>query len=130
MMTIYLRGVFRPIIASIILLAFVAQTFSAQVIQLNYYMNTATFAKNCENKARPKMHCNGKCQVMKKMQEEEKKDQQVPERKSANKNEVLSSKSFFCSIVFNSIIVENDFPRRSIPAPVDRSASVFHPPQV
>lgn len=46
------------------------------------------------------MHCNGRCQMMKKMQQEEKKDQENPERKNDNKNEVLlSSKSFFAVII-------------------------------
>jgi hypothetical protein len=120
---------FKPLIASIILLAFVIQTFSGQVIQLNYYLNTGAFAKNCENKMKPKMHCNGKCQMMKKMQEEEKKDQQVPERKSTNKNVVLSSGSFFCSIAAHLMIIQNIFPLKVFPAPIHRSFSVFHPPQ-
>ena len=120
---------FKSITASIILLAFVSQMFSGQIIQLNYYLNPAAFAKNCENKARPMMHCNGKCQVMKKMLEEEKKDQQSQEGKSVNKNEVFSSKSFFGSIAYHSIIVKNIFSRDIILVPIDRSAAVFHPPR-
>ena len=33
------------------------------------------YAKNCINKARPKLHCNGKCQMMKKMRKRKKKKQ-------------------------------------------------------
>jgi hypothetical protein len=121
---------FKPLTASIILVAFVIQTFSGQFIQLNYYLNTAAFAKNCENKARPKMHCNGKCQMMKKMQEEEKKDQQNTGSKTENKNEVLSSRSFFCSITVRLKIIQNIYSRNATLAAVDRSISVFHPPQV
>ncbi len=44
------------------------------------------------------LHCNGKCQAMKKMQEQEKKDQDMPDTRSDGKFEVLSSKSFFPSI--------------------------------
>ncbi len=65
---------------------------------LNYYVNTASFAKNCINKARPKMQCNGKCQVMKKLQEEEKNDQQMPGRKFANKADLFSSKYLLITI--------------------------------
>ena len=44
----------------ILLLAFVAQTFSKTFIVAGYYANTAAYAKNCENKAKTKMNCNGK----------------------------------------------------------------------
>jgi hypothetical protein len=40
--------------------------FSSQFIRLDYLLNRASFVKNCENKARPALHCNGKCQMMKK----------------------------------------------------------------
>ena len=121
---------FKPITASIVLLAFVAQVFSGQVIQLNYYLNPAAFAKNCENKARPAMHCNGKCQVMKKIQEEEKKEQQNQEGKSVNKNEVFSSRSFFCSVNIRAADINNIYFTRQSSIPVDRTFSIFHPPKL
>ncbi|MGG9964774.1 hypothetical protein [Ferruginibacter sp. SUN106] len=121
---------FKQIAAIFLIIAFTAQTFSGGFVMLNYYSNTAAFAKNCENKARPKMHCNGKCQMMKKLQQEEKQDQQNPERKSDNKIEVLSSKSFFYStttifsvIAFKAVPVEKDYPIKDI------AYSFFHPPQ-
>jgi hypothetical protein len=123
--------VFKQITSILLLLAFAIQTFSGGFVVLNYYTNTAAFAKNCVNKAKPKMHCNGKCQMMKKMQEEEKKDQQLPERKFENKIEVLSSKSFFYSaatafsvIASKATTVEKDCPLTDI------SYSFFRPPQV
>lgn len=115
--------------AIILLLAFVAQTFSAPFIRLDYYFNQADYAKNCVNKNRPKMHCNGQCQVMKKIQEEEKKQQQTDERKMASKVEVLSSRSFFTTVginfsapIFISYFSGNDGDEVKMPR------SVFHPP--
>ena len=77
------------------------------------------------------MHCNGKCQMMKKLKEQEKKDQQVPERKQENKTEPLSSKSFFYSlenhfstIVSKAVDAEKNFTL------TDMAYSFFHPPQV
>ena len=122
---------FKPIAAIFLIIAFIAQTFSGGLVMLNYYTNSAAFAKNCENKARPKMHCNGKCQMMKKLKQEEKQDQQNPERKSEYKADVLSSKSFYCcsvaaftTIVFKATVVEKDYPI------TDMSYAFFHPPQV
>ena len=81
-----------------LLTAFAAQTFQQGFTVLDYYINTTSFAKNCENKARPILHCNGKCQMMKKLKEEEKKDQQIPERKLDNKTEVVYFKSCYPSL--------------------------------
>ena len=121
---------FKQVAAIFLIIAFTTQTFSGGFVMLNYYSNTAAFAKNCENKARPKMHCNGKCQMMKKLQQEEKQDQQNSERKSENKIDILSSKSFYNSsatifsvIVFKAVAVEKNYPLTDI------AYSFFHPPQ-
>ncbi len=120
---------FKKITATILLLAFVSQTFAGPFIMLDYFMNKAAYAKNCINKARPKMHCNGKCQAMKKIQEEEKKEQQNEERKADAKTPVLSSKSFFATIqpatiiVLKAIAFESEYPLTDI------SYDFFHPPQ-
>ncbi len=101
------------------------------MVEIDYYLRTAEYAKNCVNKSRPTMHCNGKCQMAKKMMQEEKKDQQVPERKSVNKNDItLSSNSFFASInspVFSIVSsVKRFYVLRNISG---RSLDIFHPPQ-
>lgn len=122
---------FKKITASLLLLAFVSQTFAGPFVMLDYFLNTSAYAKNCINKARPKMHCNGKCQAMKKIQEEEKKEQQNEERKAEAKiQQVLSSKSFFCqvepvyTITTKAVAFEKQYPLTDI------SYSFFHPPQV
>ena len=43
------------------------QTFSKAMIVAEYQLNREYIAKNlCVNKSRPKMHCNGRCHMMKK----------------------------------------------------------------
>ena len=112
------------------LLAFAAQTFRGSIVVLDYYTNSAAFAKNCVNKAKPKMHCNGKCQLMKKMQEEEEENQQLPERKFENKMEVLSSKSFFNnSPTLFSVTVPKAIAIEKKVLIKDISYAFFHPPQ-
>lgn len=97
---IYLcASMFRYIIATVMIFSFTAQMLGGFMVEIDYYLRIAEYAKNCINKARPLMHCNGKCQMAKRITQEEKKDQQAPERKSVNKNEItLSSKCFFASI--------------------------------
>lgn len=59
-------------LASILTLLLFAQTFSKWFVVLEYNLNKDFIAKNlCINKAKPKLHCNGKCQMMKKLAEEE-----------------------------------------------------------
>ncbi len=57
---------FRKITAIISGMVFVSQTFAGTFIMLNYFLNTAAHAKNCVNKAKPKMQCNGKCLAIQK----------------------------------------------------------------
>ncbi len=103
------------------------QTLNRVAIYLDYYANIAEYAKNCENKALLQMHCNGKCQMVKKVKEQEKKDGQLPERKSV-KNEVISSGSFFASVehpVSGLTSTYNTFSRHQV---VNMPRSFFHPP--
>ncbi len=100
---------------------------------VDYFANTAKYAKNCVNKAKPQMHCNGKCQMMKKIQQEQKKDQENPDRKSDNKNEViLSSKSFFATVNKNykTASAKQLFPYVTNGYTFSCIHSIFHPPQV
>jgi hypothetical protein len=70
-----------------LLTAMLLHTFSGWLVVADYYVNTNSYAKNCENKARPKMRCNGKCQMMKKIAAVEKEEKEKPEEKSNNKSE-------------------------------------------
>lgn len=124
--------IYRQLTAFIFLAAILAQTFSRTFVIADYYTNTSKYIKNCENKARPKMHCNGKCQMMKRLQQEEKKDQENPERKSEKTNEIiLSSKSFFATVPTQYKI--NSKSKKILPSSdgrsIDRSFDIFHPPQ-
>ena len=74
------------------------QSFNKAVIYIGYAGNTAAFSRNCENKSQPVMHCNGKCQMMKKMHEQEKKDSQAPTRKLTVEDAISSKSWFFCTI--------------------------------
>lgn len=122
---------FIKLAALFFMLAFAGQTFNRVVIVMDYYANTGAFAKNCENKARPQLHCNGQCQLMKKLKQVEKKDAQNPERKAESKNEVISSRSYFPAA--SDIPVLNDVcfaPLLSSGELTDRSFPIFHPPSL
>ncbi len=126
----YLRiTVAKNLTVILFLLAFAAHSFNRAVIMLDYRLNTAAYAKNCENKAKPVMKCHGKCQLAKQVKAEEKKDQQNPERKLENKNEVTSSRSFFASYTVFFIASADCFNHYSIAAlPATQAQDIFHPP--
>jgi len=115
----------------LVLFAFIVQSFSKSFIELDYYSNTAVYEKSCVNRSDKKMKCHGKCMMMKKMREEEQKEQQCPGFKSELKALVLFSTSFYTA--FNQPVrVEIPNLNRTIYTTgksVDRSLEIFHPPK-
>ena len=122
----------RQLTAFFIFISFLVQNFNGTFILFDYYSNVNSYTKNCVNKARPKLHCNGKCQLMKKLQQEEKKDQQNPEQRKETKNEVISSGSFFATVKLPVVILINSGwnTNYSLQSAIDRSLDIFHPPQI
>jgi hypothetical protein len=121
---------YRYIIAFAFAALFFIETFGNMFMIADYYIDTNAYAANCINKDKPQMDCNGKCQLQKKLNEENNKDKQAPERKNETGNEVLSSKSFFAVVQtpFTHLITEKYFTANT-GIPVDHSFQFFHPPQ-
>ena len=120
----------KQFVAFCMLLIFMTHTFINAIIFADYYLNTASFAANCENKNKPQLRCNGQCQVAKQLEKENKKDQNNPERKSENKIEAISSKSFYAAIDCIAINDSHHYLLYNTGTPVHRAASIFHPPCV
>jgi hypothetical protein len=120
----------RFITAIFLFVAFTAQTFNKALIMLDYYTNTASFAKNCINKARPMLHCNGKCQMMKKLQQEEKKEQQYPESRSGSKNQDIYFNPVFAIRLLQPSTTLQVYSDLLIEKVRDNSPFIFHPPCV
>jgi hypothetical protein len=123
---------YKHLTALFFLAAFLAQTFNRAFVIADYYTNTTKYAKNCENKEKPQLKCHGKCQMTKKLQEQDKQDEENPERKAENKSEVLlSSISFFAALTIPSLKLVSTKKLNAYPngKPIDRHVEVFHPPQ-
>ena len=120
----------QKLIALILLIAFAGQTFSQGLLYVDYAIDRAAYEKNCINKARPQMLCNGKCQLMKKILEREKKEQQqAPELRLAAKIEIIpTSSSLTAYKPFLELASGNSYPTIVTESPVDQPSSVFHPP--
>ncbi len=123
---------FRRTAAFLLLLVFFAQAFSRYFLVADYYVNTSTYLANCVNKDRPWMHCNGRCQLCKKLhQQAGAEDKQAPERKSGNSgNETLYSASFFADFNALHLVAVINLQYSELPAgkPVGMPRTFFHPP--
>ena len=105
-----------------------AQSFDRVLIVADYFARTSAYAKNCENKKKPQMRCQGKCQMMKKLEQQEKDNQSYPERKMENKQEVLACEAIQQSGFTAFSISTLPFVDRAIGKVIDISSSLLHPP--
>lgn len=95
----------------------------------DYFTNTGAYAKNCENKARPAMHCNGKCQMMKKLKQEDKKDAENSERKAENKNEVITMQQITEQAFYPvMILLQKHFPITKAAKTIKMPRRLLRPP--
>jgi hypothetical protein len=120
----------KQLTAILLMVAFLLQSMSKALVIVSYYSNKTLYAKNCENKKKPQLHCNGKCQMIKKLKQEQKQDEANPERKLENKNESISFHSYL-NIEFSAIqqlYVKIPFGLLNSVQPVNRSYAIFHPP--
>lgn len=112
----------------ILLLLFTGQTFSQGLYCLDYLVRRTAYEKHCVNKARPMLKCHGKCQLMKKIQEEEQRQQQqAPELKQAAKAEFFPDAQSLLPAP-PSFLLQQHFGFQNSGMPVDQPATIFHPP--
>ena len=116
--------------AFILLLLMILQTGHIHLIQLEYKFNKKAFAKNCINKAKPQLQCQGKCQMRKKIKEEQEQE----------KHSFANQKTDFTFII---PIVSSEIPSfklndtktnlgiyKSNLHPSLSLRSIFHPPRI
>ncbi|MBK8847393.1 MAG: hypothetical protein IPO27_12945 [Bacteroidetes bacterium] len=105
--------------------------FRHTMIFVHYLINKQTYATVlCEDKAKPKMNCYGKCHMMKEMKEQDKKDQ-GPTSSAKEKNETVQffqkNIHFPFSACFEITKYDSFFLLRKAQSV---SFSIFHPPTV
>jgi len=119
----------KKIFTFLLLAAFAAQCFNNVFIVFDFYANQKKIAATlCENRYRPILHCDGKCQLAKKFKQEENKNNQNPERKPENKNEVFFCQSFFIAACNSADLFNKRYFILPGDKPIDNSLLVFHPP--
>ena len=108
-----------------------AKMFSMPLVYLDFQLNKQFIAeKLCENKARPVLQCNGKCQLKKKMVQANDAPESNTEKitvKSVSIEMIQELPSFTCNLLFDSVkIIKNLTTASKLSA--GSSASIFHPP--
>jgi hypothetical protein len=112
------------------LVGILLQTFSQVVIVAEYYANKEYIAKNlCENRDKPKMHCDGKCCLRKKLAKEGKEQGPTPRSQRNEETVVLFFEQTNITLPTGATATTkpeyysyNDLDIRSYSAPI------FHPP--
>lgn len=76
---------FKRATAIFLLLIFFCQSLNRLVVYAGFYANQRFIEQYlCENRDRPMMHCNGHCQLNKKLADDDKQNAQTPAQKSAD----------------------------------------------
>lgn len=122
---------YKKIASIVLLVAFLIQLFSNQFIIASYYINKQAYLKNCVNKYRPQLKCNGQCQLMKKLKKEEKKDQEYPERKGEIKEIFMYKEPVTATIhtINDNSDSKKGLGNQNLVFSPGFLAGVFHPPQ-
>lgn len=69
----------KQLTAYVMLTLVLLQTFSREVLVVDYALNrTSITARFCVNKARPQLHCDGKCYFAKQLKKQQDREDKLP----------------------------------------------------
>jgi len=91
-------------------------------------INLENYKKTCVNKSKPKLHCNGKCQMMKKMRQSSSSDSEVPNQKQIQMNFDFSSKTFFPQLDIWETNTKQKYFVFNVYTLYSYTSDLFHPP--
>lgn len=125
---LYLCKSMKYPIVLLFITALFLQSFSRTLVMADYLVNLEAYKEKCINKVRPKLNCNGKCQLYKKInQQDQNKDLQAPIYNQTDF--VLSSKTFFPSLLLHAVEQNRSFPLYACQFEASNFIdSIFHPP--
>jgi hypothetical protein len=126
----YICGNLKQVVAILLLAGLLSQMFSKALIVAEFELNRDYIAKNlCVNRNKPKMHCNGRCHLMKKMKQEDSKDQENPERRLENRLEIICAALTPLRLNHTLIVSTIQYPVFKENTCTVFVAGPFHPPQ-
>lgn len=121
----------KKIVAIVAFVGILLQTLSQVVIIAEYYANKDYIAKNlCENRNNPKMHCDGKCCLRKKLAKEGKEQAPAPGNQKNESVTLFYNDTRFEITPVLALSTANHFFNRDDLRTFSFHGSVFHPPAV
>jgi len=96
----------------------------------DYLVNVEAYKQQCINKAKPMLHCNGKCQMLKKLKKQESNGGEANVPKLNQPDWTLSSKSFFPSVIVLKLANKISYPSFTKVYKSRQLEAVFHPPSI
>jgi hypothetical protein len=124
--------VLKQIVAIAFALLISGQAFVRTFWAIDYQWHTAIYLKNCENKSKPEMECDGKCYLKKRMTGNDAKDPKAPVLPEAFRQlkEVLLFFEYAPRLP-KLVTISNtapDFPSMEALLPMPHLMRVFRPP--
>lgn len=121
----------RLFLSGLLICSLLFQNIGKTITVLSFLSNQDFITRNlCENRAKPEMHCNGKCHLRKQIKKDE---QEIPKIPASVKNYETLSESV-CENLFAGFIFASSsdfvFPESGNFSEQDFLRSVFHPPTV
>ncbi|WP_216726530.1 hypothetical protein [Hymenobacter siberiensis] len=106
------------------------QTLGQEVLVVDYQLNKARITElYCVNKARPQLHCNGKCHLAQQLRKAEGGDKKAPEMLARMKYEVLPMAALLLPRPRRWPVAARPYARQPVPhCAAVPSRGVFRPP--
>lgn len=123
----------RKIVALFVLVLILLQSFSKMGVYLSFKINQIYIANTlCINKAKPQLHCNGKCYLAKKLRQAEQQEQkqQAFSLKLPDVHLCCQQLHAFCFSRLAALSPQSPLPPYTWVAPSPSLIGIFHPPQV
>ena len=122
----------KNIVVIFLSLLFLLQPFSKVWIYVSFKINQDYIAKNlCENRAKPILKCNGKCQLMKKLKQADKDEEKQTPQTIKEKLELLychNQVNFNVSQKFDFEVKKQSFFGYKFQDYSSYQATIFRPP--
>ncbi|RYZ95786.1 MAG: hypothetical protein EOP47_25115 [Sphingobacteriaceae bacterium] len=120
---------FRSLTAFVLIAALITSNFSQLFVYAGFEMNRNYIAARlCENRAKPMMHCNGKCYLAKKIKQaaEKEKNEERQSLKSQFQEAFIGQDT---RIVFSSFVLQVIKTPYILSPSFQQAADIFQPPQ-
>lgn len=133
-----MKKILRNTILLLVALAFLWKDFVSVGYQVDYFLNQQSYLEACVNKAKPNLHCNGKCQLalkLKHIETEAKSNLDKHTHKQPFKFRELEAYTLLSYFPDNAFAINIPASEETVPLYLEIHSvfspkSVFHPPCV